>query len=442
MRFVTKLYTEIFTFHYLLQPPCCLIAPVVSTVAEDMNTRIAVLLSGGVDSSVALSLLRQEPGVTLTAYYLKIWLEDELSYLGDCPWEEDLAYARAVCEKLDVPLEVVSLQREYYDRVVQYAINELSIGRTPSPDIFCNQRIKFGVFFERAGSGFDKIASGHYARIRAADGQYHLLRAPDPVKDQTYFLSHLSQAQLSRALFPIGAMKKAEVRQAAVELDLPTKARPDSQGICFLGKIKYPDFVRHYLGVRPGAIVEAESGRTLGEHKGYWFHTIGQRQGLGLGNGPWYVVAKDTARNIIYVSHNEGADTSTRRSFTVGDPSWLCGEPADGRLEVKLRHGPQLIGASISHLEGGRLRVVLDEPDSGIAPGQFSVFYAGEECLGGARIEAADDANADRGPLRAVDDSEGDAQDKARMDEAVFGYSVDTRNIPGSRGELAGNRPQ
>ncbi|HUX22167.1 MAG TPA: tRNA 2-thiouridine(34) synthase MnmA, partial [Spirochaetia bacterium] len=254
---------------------------------------IAVLLSGGVDSSVSLRLLRERSDANITAFYLKVWLEDEVRYLGDCPWEEDLAFARAVCEEAEVPLEVVSLQREYFDRVVQYALDELKEGRTPSPDIFCNQRIKFGVFYDEIGSGFDKVATGHYSKIAERDGLYRLDRAPDPVKDQSYFLSHLSQAQLARALFPIGSMHKREVRKLAESYDLPNKNRKDSQGICFLGKIRYPEFIRHYLGERPGKILERESGRVLGEHQGYWFHTIGQRQGLGLGNGPWYVVGKE-----------------------------------------------------------------------------------------------------------------------------------------------------
>lgn len=349
--------------------------------------KVAVLLSGGVDSSVSLRLLRERKDVELTAYYLKVWLEDEVRYLGDCPWEEDLSFARAVCADAGVPLEVLPLQREYFERVVQYALDELARGRTPSPDIFCNQRVKFGAFFDEIGSSFDKVATGHYAVIERSEGRFKLRRSPDPVKDQSYFLSHLSQAQVARALFPIGSMHKSEVRRLADRYALPNRERPDSQGICFLGKVRYPEFVRHYLGERKGPIVDVESGRLLGEHRGYWFHTIGQRQGLGLGNGPWYVVAKDTEGNVVFVSHRDHRAARERRSFTVCDPSWIGPAPPSGRYEIKLRHGPELHTCTMSRLEGGRMRVDMDAPDAGVAPGQFAVFYRGDECLGGARIE-------------------------------------------------------
>lgn len=351
--------------------------------------KIALLLSGGVDSSVALSLLRARASADITAFYLKIWLEDELAYLGNCPWEEDLTYARAVCELLGVRLEIVPLQREYFDRVVTYALAELKEGRTPSPDIFCNQRIKFGIFYDHIADRYEKIATGHYARVEELGGRYHLFRAPDPVKDQTYFLSHLRQEQVARALFPIGSMKKSEVRELAFAQNLPNKARPDSQGICFLGKIKYPDFVRHYLGERSGEIIDRETGRVLGEHRGFWFHTIGQRQGLGLGNGPWYVVAKDVARNRVYVSHGARPDARHQRVLTVTSPSWIGDAPGEGPYSIKLRHGAELHDCSITYLDGERIRIVMDTPDDGIAPGQFAVFYSGEECLGGARIESS-----------------------------------------------------
>lgn len=349
--------------------------------------KIALLLSGGVDSSVSLRLLRDRKGLDITAFYLKVWLEDEVRYLGNCPWEEDLAFARQVCEAAGVPLKVVPLQREYFDRVVQYALDELKEGRTPSPDIFCNQRIKFGAFLDHVDSSYDKVATGHYAVIEEGEAGFRLLRSPDPVKDQSYFLSHLSQEQVARALFPIGSLHKREVRELADRFDLPNKDRKDSQGICFLGKIRYPEFLRHYLGERAGKIVELESGAILGEHRGYWFHTIGQRQGLGLGNGPWYVVGKEPSENVVYVSHRENRTTRERRGFTVCDPSWIRAAPANGRYEIKLRHGPELIPCSMSWLDERRMRVDMDSPDSGIAPGQFAVFYEGYECLGGARIE-------------------------------------------------------
>lgn len=344
----------------------------------------AVLLSGGVDSSVALHLAHAR-GDDVTAFYLKIWLEDELAHLGDCPWEEDLAYARSVCDRLGIPLEVVSLQREYLDRVVNVAIEELEAGRTPSPDIFCNQRIKFGAFLDRVGDGFDRIVSGHYARVERDDEGARLARSPDTVKDQTYFLCSLSQDQVARIDLPVGGLTKARVRELADERDLPNKDRKDSQGICFLGKIRYPEFVRFHLGEREGDIVDDATGRVLGKHRGYWFHTIGQRQGLGLGGGPWYVVRKDVESNTVFVAHaDEKADRGTDR-FEVERVNWIRDLPRRERLKVKVRHGPRLAAATVS-VNGPSARVRLDQPDPGIAPGQWAVLYDGPYCLGGGVI--------------------------------------------------------
>ncbi|TVR91025.1 MAG: tRNA 2-thiouridine(34) synthase MnmA, partial [Spirochaetaceae bacterium] len=237
--------------------------------------------------------------------------------------------------------------------------------------------------------------SGHYARIEHHSGEAWLLRAPDPVKDQTYFLSHLSAAQLSRLEFPIGEFTKNQVRAAAEEYALPNRDRPDSQGICFLGKIRYPDFVRHYLGEREGDIVERETGTVLGKHKGFWFHTIGQRQGLGLGNGPWYVVGKNTDENVVYVSHATHKSDQVRHEFLVEDPHWISGHsPLNAsracQLQTKLRHGPELQDCVLSvppdQAQAGLLRVELKDGDRGVAPGQFTVFYNGERCLGAAKI--------------------------------------------------------
>jgi len=349
--------------------------------------KTAVLLSGGVDSSVALYELLRQGRTDVTAYYLKIWLEDELSYLGDCPWEEDLAFARAVCRAAGVPLEVVPLQVEYYERVVEYALKELRVGHTPSPDIFCNQRVKFGAFFDKVGD-FDRVASGHYGVVDRSGDPVRLLRSPDPVKDQTYFLSHLSQSQLAKIEFPIGGYLKPRVRELAAEYNLANQARKDSQGICFLGKIKYNDFVKHYLGEKTGAIVDRETGKRLGDHKGYWFHTIGQRSGLGLGNGPWYVVGKDIDTNVVLVSHHDHRGDQNRRDFVVGELNWVHRPPREGEaLACKLRHGPDLLPCAVEPgPDGRRLSVRLDQGDPGIAPGQFSVFYSGDECLGAGMI--------------------------------------------------------
>lgn len=347
--------------------------------------KTAVLVSGGVDSALALHRLVDSGRTGITAYYLKIWLEDELSFLGTCPWEEDLGYARAVCDAVGVPLEVVPMQQQYYERVVSYTLDELRAGRTPSPDIFCNQRVKFGAFLEAVGADVDSVASGHYAQKERVEGGWLLKRAPDPVKDQTYFLSHLSQAQLARAEFPIGVLTKAQVRDEAARRGLANQNRPDSQGICFLGKIRYSDFVRHYLGESEGPIVEFETGRVLGRHQGAWFFTIGQRQGLGLGNGPWYVRDKSIAANTVWVSHREHRVDQHR--FEVHTPNWILRAPDVQRLLVRIRHGPELTGATVQpDASGTRWSVRLDRGDPGIAPGQYAVFYDGEYCLGGGMI--------------------------------------------------------
>ena len=348
--------------------------------------KIAVLLSGGVDSSVALNLIRGEGCHDVAAYYLKIWLEDEMAFLGDCPWETDLKYARAVCDKAGVPLEVVPLQTEYLDTVVGHTVDELRAGRTPSPDILCNQRIKFGAFVNRFGGQYDRVASGHYGRVEECQGKYWLKTSPDPVKDQTYFLSNLDQNQLARALFPIGDLTKRKVRALARKLDLPNKDRKDSQGICFLGKIEYPDFVRCHLGERSGDIVELGSDRVLGGHNGFWFYTIGQREGLGLSSGPWYVVRKDTRSNTVYVVHKNDLAAQARDSFAVVDPHWITGRPEKADLQVKIRHGPQVNDCRVEECDENRLAVTMSKADPGIAPGQSAVFYDGDVCLGGGVI--------------------------------------------------------
>ncbi|KAA3609313.1 MAG: tRNA 2-thiouridine(34) synthase MnmA [Calditrichaeota bacterium] len=349
--------------------------------------KIAVLLSGGVDSSVALNLALANGANEVSAFYLKIWLEDELQYLGDCPWEDDLHYARAVCENAGVDLHVVPLQEQYYNKVVEHTIRELKSGRTPSPDILCNQRIKFGEFINSIDPDFDKIVSGHYAQIEEKNGNFLLKRSPDPVKDQTYFLSYLDQKQLSRAWFPIGGLHKSEVRDLAQRFDLPNKERKDSQGICFLGKIKYPEFVKFHLGEKKGDIVELNSNKILGQHNGFWFHTIGQRQGLGLSGGPWFVVQKDCEKNIIYISHKKDFQTQARRNFIVNNANWIPALPVKTELTTKLRHGPRLEPCRIEILSRQRVAVELAEEDQGIAPGQYAIFYDGEYCLGGGVIE-------------------------------------------------------
>jgi tRNA-specific 2-thiouridylase len=349
--------------------------------------KVAVLVSGGVDSSVALLRLAEEGEHELVAFYIKIWLEDELAFLGSCPWEEDLRFAHDACTRAGVPLELVSLQREYLETVVAYAVAELGAGRTPSPDVLCNRQIKFGAFVERVGNRFDLVASGHHAQTVVRDGLTHLLKGADRRKDQTYFLCQLSQQQLARCLFPIGGLKKPAIRAEARRLGLASADRPDSQGICFLGRVPFRDFVAHHLGERPGEIREAGTGRVLGEHRGTWFHTIGQRKGLGMAGGPWYVVAKDPERNVVEVAHTRDLGTHSRKRFVIPRPHWIAKPPAKRDLEVRIRHGERLDACSVRTRQGGSLIVELtDTADPGIAPGQFAALYDGEECLGGGEI--------------------------------------------------------
>lgn len=383
--------------------------------------KVAMLLSGGVDSSVALHLLLRQ-NYNVTAFYLRIWLEDELAHLGECPWEDDLNVCQAVCEHAgNVPLQTVSLGKEYRERVVQYTIDEARKGRTPNPDINCNSRVKFGCFLEyieNNGMEFDYIASGHYARLEedAADNtKRRLFRAPDPVKDQSYFLCALTQKQLSKVLFPIGHYQKSQVRELAAEFELPNRSRPDSQGLCFLGKVKFDDFIASYLGKNPGDIIDALSGDIIGHHNGLWYHTVGQRKGIGpvlfpkaTAHGPWYVVAKDQSRNIVFVSnkYDEEDFAQARSEFEVDDVRWIAGVPPgqskDGpswkemHLDMKIRHGPRIVqGTLLLKDDGFAGNIRLEKKDGGLAPGQYVVFYEkdSDECLGAGVISEKHWAN-------------------------------------------------
>ena len=273
--------------------------------------RIAVLVSGGVDSAVVVDKLYKE-GHDLTLFYIRIGNDNGE---GDCSADEDIEMCTLIARKYGLPLRVVSLHEEYWDSVMAYALRTVREGRTPHPDMMCNKLIKFGYFEERWGHEFDKTATGHYADIVEQDGKLYLATAADPVKDQTDFLAQISYEQLSHLMFPLGRMPKREVRQAALDAGLPNATRKDSQGICFLGKIDYADFIERHLGTRPGPVIEIETGRKIGEHRGYWFYTIGQRKGLGLSGGPWFVVRKNVRDNVIYVSR--GYDTPRQYSRVI-----------------------------------------------------------------------------------------------------------------------------
>jgi tRNA-specific 2-thiouridylase len=350
--------------------------------------KIASLVSGGVDSSVTIPLLKEQ-GYEPHIFYIKIGMEDEPSYV-DCPAEEDIEITTWIAKKYGCKFDIVDLQKEYWDTVVKYTIDSVKQGLTPNPDIMCNLLIKFGAFRDKYGHEFDKITTGHYATTTENDKGVFLSTAKDRVKDQTYFLGQITYEQLSHVMFPIGHLEKKEVRRIAEEMKLPSAHRPDSQGICFLGKINYSDFIRKYVGERPGPIVELETGKVLGKHKGFWFHTIGQRRGLGLGGGPWFVVKKDTRENIIYVSN--GYDPIAQ----YDDEIWLEGlhilnpnEDYSGLSDIKfkIRHQPEFTAGMLIRDEKG-VRIRSEKKISGIAPGQFAVIYSIDEkiCIGSGMI--------------------------------------------------------
>jgi tRNA-specific 2-thiouridylase len=277
------------------------------------------------------------------------------------------------------------MQTEYWDSVVSYTIAEIKEGRTPNPDMFCNRLIKFGQFINKIDHSFEKVASGHYARVENFNDSFLLKTSPDPIKDQTYFLAYLTQEQLSRALFPIGTYKKKQIRELAQKYKLPNMIRKDSQGICFLGKIKFTDFIKHHLGEVEGDIIDIDSNKVMGKHKGYYFYTIGQRSGLRLGGGPWFVIKKDIEKNIIYISRENLIDRA-RKNFTVGKFNWISDQKInDENLKVKIRHGERFYNCSLE-LKADTGIVRLDKEDLGIAAGQFAVFYDKDVCLGGSVI--------------------------------------------------------
>ena len=313
---------------------------------------IAALVSGGVDSSVVVHLLCEQ-GYKPSLFYIKIGM-DGAEYM-DCSAEEDIELATATARRYGLPLEIVDLHREYWDNVAAYAIDKIRKGQTPNPDVMCNKLIKFGCFEQRVGKDFDFTATGHYATTLLRDRKIWLGTAKDPVKDQTDFLAQIDYLQVSKLMFPIGHLMKHEVREIAQNAKLPNARRKDSQGICFLGKINYNDFVRRFLGEKEGAVVEWETGKRIGTHRGYWFHTIGQRKGLGLGGGPWFVIKKNIEENIIYVSHGYDTEAQYGTEFSLSDFHFITGNPwEEGSNEVnitfKIRHTPEFSNLQLSTL--------------------------------------------------------------------------------------------
>lgn len=339
--------------------------------------KIAVLISGGVDSAVVVHELVQQAQHDLQLFYIRIGMDNDE---GDCSAEEDIEMCNLIAHRYGLPLEVVSLHEEYWDNVMEYALSTVKAGLTPNPDMMCNRMIKFGYFEQRWGKDFDLTATGHYATTCEIDGTKYLATAVDPVKDQTDFLAQITYDQLRHLIFPIGDMPKSRVREIAQEVNLPNAGRKDSQGICFLGQINYNDFIRRHLGEKKGPIIEIETGRKLGEHNGYWFHTIGQRKGLGLSGGPWYVVKKNVLDNAIYVSNGYGTSKQYGREIHLDEMHFISGNPWQGsagthEITFKNRHTPHFAKGHLTHIEGNQWLIESDEDIQGIAPGQFAVIY-------------------------------------------------------------------
>lgn len=310
--------------------------------------KIAVLISGGVDSAVVVHRLKEE-GHDLHLFYIRIGLDNGE---GDCSAEEDIEMCRFIAKKYGCPFDVVSLHEEYWDNVMEYALRTVRQGLTPNPDIMCNKMIKFGYFEQRWGHEFDKTATGHYATTDTVGNRVYLATAVDPVKDQTDFLARISYEQLSHLIFPIGDMPKAKVRETAIAVKMPNAFRKDSQGICFLGKINYNDFIKRHLGIKKGPVIQLETGRKLGEHNGFWFHTIGQRKGLGLSGGPWYVVKKNIHDNVVYVSQGYDTEKQYGKTLHLAEMHFISGNPwADGcdrvNITFKNRHMPEFLPATL-----------------------------------------------------------------------------------------------
>ncbi len=352
---------------------------------------IAALVSGGVDSSVMLHLLKEQ-GHEPVIFYILIGMKDKEGFL-DCPSEEDIEITKWLSRKYGLKLEIVTLQEEYWDSVVAYTLDAVKQGLTPNPDVMCNRMIKFGSFNEKYGKDFDFIASGHYASTSFVGDTKYLTTAKDKLKDQTDFLAQITYDQLLKIMFPVGSITKPEVRRIAEEAKLPSAGRKDSQGICFLGKVNYNDFIRRYVGEKEGKIIELETGRKLGTHRGYWFHTIGQRKGLGLSQGPWFVVKKDTDENIVYVSNGYDPLTQYNDVIKLRGFHYISGNPWSSidtpqPVTFKIRHTPDFTKGTIS-LQNGEMVLKSEVPVSGIAAGQFGVLYdpASEICYGSGEID-------------------------------------------------------
>lgn len=364
---------------------------------ENANTRVVVGMSGGVDSSVT-ALLLKEQGYDVIGIFMKNW--DDTDELGYCTATEDYKDVALVADQIGIPYYSVNFEKEYHDRVFSYFLEEYKKGRTPNPDVMCNKEIKFKAFLDYAMElGADYVATGHYARVvRDEDGKSHLLRGKDSNKDQTYFLSQLSQEQLSKAMFPLGEIEKSEVREIAERANLATAKKKDSTGICFIGERDFKDFLMNYLPAKSGEM-QTLDGEVVGKHDGLMYYTIGQRKGLGIGgskdgtNEPWFAIGKNLEENVLYVGQGYEndhlyADTLEASDFLfTGDAEEL---PREFRSMAQFRYRQKAVPVTV-YLDETRTkaRVVFDEAARAITPGQAIVLYDGDECLGGGIIDAA-----------------------------------------------------
>lgn len=355
------------------------------------KTRIVVGMSGGVDSSVTALLLKQA-GYDVHGLYMKNWEQDDTELY--CHSAEDAFDAERVAEAIGIPITGVNFAQTYWDNVFEHFLAEYAKGRTPNPDVLCNKEIKFKAFLEHAKAlGADKIATGHYARVEEKDGIYHLLKACDGSKDQSYFLHGLNQYQLSHALFPLGELNKTQVRAIAKEHGLVTYDKKDSTGICFIGERKFKTFLQDYLPAKPGHIQTLE-GDVIGHHDGLMYYTLGQRQGLGIGGlknadeTPWYVVGKDLGQNALLVAQGSQHPALFHSALTLDAIHWIAEKPSlPLRCTAKTRYR-QIDEPCVITQVGDTTTVAFDRPQRAVTPGQYCVFYDGDTCLGGGVIES------------------------------------------------------
>jgi len=349
--------------------------------------RVVVGMSGGVDSSVAALLLKRQ-GYDVVGLFMKNWEDDDTDEY--CSTRQDLIDAAAAADMIGVELEAVNFSAEYKDRVFAEFLREYSAGRTPNPDVLCNAEIKFKAFLDHAMRlGATNIATGHYARLEIADGRQRLLRGKDAAKDQSYFLHRLTQEQLARVMFPVGELQKTEVRRIALEAGLPNHAKKDSTGICFIGERPFREFLNRYLPKVPGPIVDSD-GRTIGEHIGLAFYTIGQRKGIGIGGAgePWYVAGKDLAANKLVVVQGHDHPLLLKRTLAADETSWVAGEPPVEKSQhtAKTRYRQADAACTVTRVLESEVRVDFASPQWAVTPGQSVVLYDADMCLGGGVI--------------------------------------------------------